>query len=347
MQSEKANIDNTFIRKVWITVGIVSLSVIMLLLFRTLFSVILFLLAGILMAIYFHGCASLFEKWFHLNSKIAIIISVLLNFIILGLFFWFVGARLQQQISELADTLPSTIENAEGWLTKYPAGQRAVDFLGTSGDSGKALSTVKTFFSSTFGILSDTYIILLLGLFFTASPTTYRKGVISLLPTAAKKEGRDLLDEIHQVLKAWIKGMLFGFLFIGVLSGIGLWIIGMPLVLTLALIAGLMNFIPNFGPIIALVPAILIALTQDVTTAIIVACIYTGIQIFQSAVTDPIIQKKMTSLPPALVIVGQVGMGILAGFWGVLLATPILVIISITIKRLYISRQKETAESEA
>jgi len=339
MQSEKANDDSTFTKKVWITVGIVSLSVIILLLFKTLISVLLLSLAGILMAIYFHGCASLLEKWLHLPSKIAIFISVLLNFIILGLFFWFVGARLQQQVSELADTLPATIENAKVWLTKYPAGQKAIDYLNTSGDSGKALATAKTFFSSSFGILSDTYIILLLGLFFTASPTLYKKGIIDLLPTNAKKEGTKLLHDIHKVLKAWIKGMIFGFLLIGILTGIGLWIIGMPLILTLALIAGLMNFIPNFGPIIALIPALLLAFTQDLTTAIIVFCLYTGIQIFQSAVTDPLIQKKMTNLPPVLVIFGQVAMGMMVGFWGVLLATPILVILSTTVKNLYIDRQ--------
>ena len=284
MQSENANDDSTFVGKVWITVGIVSLTVVILLLFKTLFSVLLMALAGIMMASYFYGCASLLEKWLHLPSKIAVFISVSLNFIIPGLFFWLVGARLQQQVSELADTLPSTIENAKVWLTKYPAGQKAIDYL------------------------SDTYIILLLGLFFTASPSLYKKGVIDLLSPKAKKGGNKLLDIIHKVLKAWIKGMIFGFLQIGILTGIGLWIVGMPSVVTLALIAGLMKFIPNFGPIIALIPALLLALTQDFTTAIIVFCLYSAIQIFQSAVTDPL-QKKMTNLPPLLVIFGQVAMG--------------------------------------
>ena len=339
MEIENAPEENTFVRKVWITVGIIALTVTSLLLFKTFFGILLLVLAGVLMAIYFHGCAYWLQKGTHLPSKFAVLASVLLNFIILGLFFWFVGARLQAQVAELSDTLPSTIENAETWLKQYPAGQKVISYLSNSGDSIKTRATIKTFFSSSFGILSDTYIILLLGLFFTASPKSYKNGVIKLLPSKAKNEGKKLLDDLHKVLKDWVKGQIFGFLFIAVLTGIGLWIIGMPLVLTLALVAGLMNFIPNFGPIIALVPALLLALTIDTTTALIVICLYTGIQIVQSAVMDPMIQKKMTNLPPALVIFAQVAMGILGGFWGVLLATPMMAILATIIKNLYIDRQ--------
>ena len=98
-------------------------------------------------------------------------------------------------------------------------------------------------------------------------------------------KGANLLEEIHGVLKNWIKGQLFGFLFIAKLTGLGLWIIGWPMIVTLALISGLLNFIPNFGPVIALIPAGLIGLLQNTTTAILVLCLYTFIQLVQSAVT--------------------------------------------------------------
>ncbi len=331
--------NRTFTNKVWITGGILSLIIVVLLLFKTLFSILLLALAGVLMAIYFHGCAGLLKKWLHLPSKLSVFVSVLLNLLLLVGFFWFVGARLQQQVAQLSETLPRTIDNAKQWLQQYPAGQKVLDYLNTSGDSGKTMTVAKQFFSSSFGILSDVYIILLVGLFFTASPLVYKKGIIKLLPPKAKSQGDNLLDKIHKVLKDWIKGQLFGFLFIAVLTGISLWIIGMPLILTLALVAGLMNFIPNFGPIIALVPALLLALMQGTTTALLVICLYTGIQIVQSAVTQPLIQKKMVNLPPALIIFGQVAMGLLGGFWGVLLATPVIAILMTVINNLYVKKQ--------
>ena len=130
------------------------------------------------------------------------------------------------------------------------------------------------------------------------------------------------------------------------MSGLGLWALGMPLILTLALLAGLLNFIPNFGPIIALVPAMLLALMEGPQTALLVFGLYTFIQIIQSAVTQPLIQKKMVSVPPGLLIFGQIGMGTLAGFWGVLLATPLVAISMTLVNKLYVDNQENTILNE-
>ncbi len=178
-----------------------------------------------------------------------------------------------------------------------------------------------------------------MGLFFTAGPSVYKRGIIHLLPPKAKDKGKELLDKLNTVLKKWLKGQIIGILFIAILTAIALIIIGMPLVLTLALIAGLLNFIPNFGPIIALIPAVLIGLLQGTNTAIIIVCTYTFIQIIQSAIEQPLIQKKMVNIPPALIIISQVAMGALGGFWGVILATPITAVLMTIVNDLYVKQQ--------
>ncbi len=329
----------SYTKKVWIAVGIIALVVTVIMLFKTLFSLILLILAGVLIANYFHGCANLLKRYLHLPAKLSIILSVFLNLLLLTGFFWFVGARIQQQVSALSDTLPKTIEQAKDQMKQNPLGNKVLNYLNSSGDNQKTMAVAKSFFSSGFGILSDFYIVVLIGLFFTASPFLYKKGIVHLLPPKAKDKGADLISQISEVLKRWIKGQLIGFVFIALLSGTGLLILDMPLVLTLALIAGLMNFIPNFGPIIALIPAVLIALLQGPNTAVLVICIYTGIQIIQSAVMQPLVQKKMINLPPALIIISQVAMGILGGFWGVLLATPIVAILMTVVNDLYVKPQ--------
>jgi predicted PurR-regulated permease PerM len=149
------------------------------------------------------------------------------------------------------------------------------------------------------------------------------------------------MEELRIVLRKWIEGLIIGFLFIAILTGIGLLILGMPLVLTLSLIAGLLNMIPNFGPLIALVPAVLIALLQGPTMAIIIICMYTFIQMVQTAITQPLIQKKMINIPPALTVFGQVALGMLAGFWGVLLAVPAVVIFMTVIQKLYLKKESD------
>lgn len=337
------NIDtkNNFPQRVWMATAIVALVVVLLLLFKTLFSTLLLVLAAALLAIFFHACAELLQQYLHLNSKLSLIIAVIVIILLVAGFFWFVGTRLQSQVQRLSDTLPATIDNARQQIEKLPAGQKVLDYLKSSGDSRKTMTIAKTFFSSSFGILSDLYIILLLAAFFIASPALYKRGLVHLFPPKAKERGNELLSQLKELLKNWLKGQIFGFFFIAVLTGIGLWALGMPLVLTLALIAGLLNFIPNFGPVIALVPAVLIALTIGQTTAILVACLYTFIQVVQSAVTQPLIQKKMVDIPPALVIFGQVAMGLLAGFWGVLLATPLIAILMKLVNKLYVEKQAD------
>jgi predicted PurR-regulated permease PerM len=113
----------------------------------------------------------------------------------------------------------------------------------------------------------------------------------------------------------------------------------MPLVFTLALIAGLLNFVPNFGPFIALIPGVLIALMKDPSTALIVVFIYLGVQIIQSAVLQPIVQQKMVNIPPALTIFAQVAFGLLGGVWGVVMATPIVALLIKTVNNLYVEQQ--------
>lgn len=330
-----------FTKKVWIAGGILTLITILLLLFKTLFSVLLLTLAAILLAVYFLGCGGFFQRIFNLSRGWGLAVSIGVNILLLTAFFWFVGARLENQISEMSETFPKTIENGKEYLQQSKLGRKVLDYLNFSGNSQKTISVVKQFFSSSFGIISDLYIIILLAAFFIAGPQTYRKGIVKLLPVPAKEKGESLLDELYNVLKKWIKAQLFGFLFIAVLTGLGLWILGMPMILTLALIAGILNFIPNFGPIIALIPAGLLGLMQGTETAILVVCLYTFIQVVQSAVTQPLIQKKMVNLPPALVIFGQVAMGLLGGFWGVLLAAPIVTIIMTVVNKLYVEKNNQ------
>lgn len=329
---------HSFSKKIWIASCIILFCITFVLLFKMLISTIMLVLAGVLLAVYFIGLAHLIEK-LKIPYKISIVLSVILNIAFLILFFWFIGARLEAQIGQLSDTLPKSIDQLKGKLDNTAIGRKTMELFHSSGDSQKTKVIIKKFFSSTFGVLSDIYIILLLSLFFVASPSMYKRGLIKLLPAKAQKKGIDILDLIHKKFKNWIIGKIVAFFFISIFTAVALYFLGMPLILTLALIAGVLNFIPNFGPIIALIPAVLLAFTIGTQIVIWVVVLYTVIQILQSALTQPLIQQRMVQVPPALVIFGQVALGLLAGFWGVLLATPIIVIIMTLINELYVKRK--------
>ena len=128
-------------------------------------------------------------------------------------------------------------------------------------------------------------------------------------------------------------------LLVFILTAAGLLIIGMPMWLVLALIAGVLNFIPNFGPLIALIPALLVALMQGPTTAAIVAGLYIAIQVAESNFITPMVQQKLINIPPALIIMAQLLIAPLTVGWGLVLATPLMVILIVLVQELYIKKQ--------
>src|SRR5690606_44568 len=110
---------------------------------------------------------------------------------------------------------------------------------------------------------------------------------------------------------------------VGVLTGAGLWLLGLPLAFILGALAALLAFIPNIGPVLAAVPAVLLALADGPTTVLWVIGIYVGVQAVESYLITPVVQQESVSLPPALTISFQLLMGVLYGILGLALATPL------------------------
>ncbi len=333
------NNESSFRKKVWIAVSVATLMFVFLYLLQILLSVILLVLAGVLIALYFYGVADIFQRKLHCSSKVAIILSVIINILFLAGIVWFVGATIQVQISELSQTLPSTIQTVKEYIGSSAIGRNLLQQFNSTGDSTKTLDILNRFFSSSFGLLSDLYIIFLLAIFFISAPSVYKKGMVKLLPEKAKEKGAKIILRINTLLKGWLKVQLIGMVFIGIATAVGLMIVGIPMVLTLALIAAIFNFIPNFGMLLALIPAVLIGLTHGGGTALIILGIYTFIQFLQNAIQQPLVQTKMIDIPPALSITSQIALGLLVGFWGILLATPVLIILIVLVEELYIKKQ--------
>jgi predicted PurR-regulated permease PerM len=333
----------TYLQKVWIAAGSVALLAILIFTIKVAFNVLLMVIAGSLIAVYFHGLGDAIERRTPLSRRICMLISVLGTFVIIGTLFWFMGAKIQQQVSAISQDFPALVTRLQNQIRQYPIGQKMLDNL--SGDnSQKITTTAQNFFRTSFGVLGDMYIILFLGIFFTLQPSVYKNGIIKLIPRSGQPKARQVITRLGLVLKGWLKGMMVAMLLIAILTFTGLSIIGIPMALALAVIAGILNFIPNFGPIMAMVPAVLLGLTESTQTAIIVAALYILIQTLESNVITPTIQRRMINLPPALLIIGQVLMGTLSGALGIILATPLLAITMVLVDELYIKNNNPEAD---
>ena len=338
--NEQPNEDGyTFPQKVWITGGIFSLIVIVLLLLKATFSVFLLVLAGVLIAVFFRGLSGLIESKTGWKTGVCLAISTLGSLVLVSLLFWLIGAKIQAQVEQLSNTIPSTIENAKSQLSQTTLGKKLVEKVSSPKAQQNLQSFARTFFKTTFGVFGDVYIVLFLGIFFTVSPQLYKNGLVELVPKKAQPRAEDLLNKIGENLKKWLKGKIFAMFVVFILTAVGLLIIGTPMWLVLALTAGLLNFIPNFGPLIAMIPAVLIALLQGIETAAIVAGLYIVVQVVESNFITPVVQKKLINIPPALIIIAQLLIAPLTGGWGLLLATPLMVILIVIVQELYIKKQ--------
>lgn len=334
---------SVFSRKVLITCGIVIPIILFTLLFGSTIKVFILILAGAFIASFFRGIADWFQHKTSLNERWSLVVSIVLVILIIAGISWLISARVSSQMDEFSEKLPQAIENARDKLEETSWGSTITQNIpkepekifekiqGTQFFSG----TFKVF-SGTLGILADLYIVFFIGLFFLINPKTYIKGLISLIPKKGRSRAQEVIQNIDAALKKWILGKLLSMLIVAVLTGIGLAILGVPLPWALGLIAGILSFIPNFGPLLSYVVGFLFALLEGFDTALYTLFIYIGVQFIESNILTPMIQEKMVSIPPAGIIITQTLLAVLIGGWGLVLAVPIMVIFMILVKMLYV-----------
>lgn len=332
-----SNVFSDFSIKVIKATGIVLTMILLVALVLKGFKVLLLALAGILISIFFHGIASILQSKLPLKRTPALIISILLFIMVSIGVSLLLYPQVNSQISDLKKELPEAANGAKEKIEETQVGQWVIDQIKTiteqSEDGGKQITS---FFSSFFGGLGDIYIIFFLGIFFMIQPDLYKRGIIVLFPKPKRERAKEVIYTLGYTLKRWLLGKLFSMLIVGVLTGIGLAILGVPLALTLALFAAIVSFIPNFGPIISLIPAFLLALTMGADYALYTVLLYIIVQAIESNVLTPLIQKKMISFPMAMILLAQVLLGIFTGGLGLILAVPVIAIVMVLVKMLYI-----------
>jgi predicted PurR-regulated permease PerM len=200
-------------------------------------------------------------------------------------------------------------------------------------------SALSTTFGAATGLIGDVFstiiliiFIVLASIYFSVSAHTYRSRFIDAIPVAYQNEMSTLLDRIGITWNSFFRGQLSLMLIIGVMSWIGLTILGVPGAVGLAIVAGVLEIIPNLGPVIATIPAVIVALIQGSTylpispawLAIIVAIFYLLVQQLENSVIVPRVLGDAVGLPPLVVMTGVLVGTIVAGILGALLATPVI-----------------------
>ena len=339
--AEALNNGKNYLARVLIAVAVVCLVVLGLTLAYFTFDIILLIFAAALLAIFLHGLADILRKWIPLSEGwLILIIAVLLILIIAGAVA-VLAPSVAEQVRVLRIEIPRSAENAGQFLSQYGWGKTliaqlpSVDDVMAKLDAASVMSRVGGFFSTTVGAVGNVFVTILLAIYFAIEPRYFSTGLTRFFPFERRERVREILDAVYDTLRWWLIGKVASMLFIGVLTWIGLSIIGVPLALTLGLIAGLLSFIPNFGPILSAIPAILLAFIDSPISALYVLGLYGGVQVIESNVVTPIIERETVELAPALTIIFQLSLGAMIGGLGLVLATPLLAVVVVIVKMVY------------
>jgi predicted PurR-regulated permease PerM len=193
------------------------------------------------------------------------------------------------------------------------------------------------FLSSTITVAAGLFLILVLAIYVGADPGLYHAGLMRLFPHGARDQAGVVLTRIATVLRRWLVTQLVAMVVIGVVSTVTLLLLGVKAAVALGVIAGLLEFVPTVGPILAAVPAIAMGFLDSPEKALTVGLAYLVIQQLEGHVLIPILMKEGMDLPPALTIVTQAVMALLFGFLGLMVAVPLLAVVIVPVKLLYIA----------
>ncbi len=333
---------SAFTKKILIVVAIVTLTIILVWMLTYIFDVILLLFAAILLAIFLRGLADLLRRYTRLSEGLSVLAVSVILLIVLGGAIALLAPSVAEQVRHLRDELPKSAQQASAYISQFGWGRTVIEQLPSTDeimqkiDTSTLLTRVGGYFSSTVGAIGNFFITILLAIYLATEPRFYADGFSKLFPKSMRPRTYEILAEIGDTLSWWLIGKVASMVFIGLLTWIGLYILGVPLSLTLGLIAGLLSFIPNFGPIFSAVPAILLGFIDSPIKALYVLILFIIVQIIESNVVTPMIERRTVEMPPALTVIAQLALGILIGGLGLVLATPLLVVVMVLVQMVYI-----------
>ena len=253
----------------------------------------------------------------------------------------FFGATMQSEFAELGTRLPAAWADLEVRIRTSSLGASILERAQGVAPSGQAIVNAATAaLAAVGGAVSGLLLVLVGGLYLAAQPTLYSTGLLRMMPTQARGSVAETLDAISVSLRNWLKGQALGMLFVGIGTGLGLWLVGVPAAWAIGLIAGLAEFVPYLGIFIAAIPAVVLGFGQGTDTGLWTIGVLIAVQQLQGNLVMPLLQNRMVDLPPAVTIFGIIAAGILFGIPGVLLATPLTIVVLVLVRRLYLKEDK-------
>jgi predicted PurR-regulated permease PerM len=331
--------DAPFVRRVLIAVAIAAAF----LLLWKLRGVLALLFGAVMVATIFRAIADLLEKHLRLPERLAVLLSVLIIVGVIAGVIWSIGSQVSAQSEEVAQALPQAAQIIDERLSTMGLGHPVSQWMHDLHSGGGLIGgNLKSFLSSITLSAASFLIVFFGGIFLAAQPRLYGIGLIKLVPPTRRRLVAEAMAESDHALRLWLKGQLWAMVLIFLLSWLGLWLLGVPSSLVLALISGVLEFIPYAGAITSSIPAIMVALVQSPQLALWVVGLYVLVHHVEAYLIQPVIQQFAVEIPAVITLFALLAFGLLFGFLGILLAAPLAVVTYVLVKRLYVIEALDT-----
>jgi predicted PurR-regulated permease PerM len=296
--------------------------------------------AGCIGAVLLDGMARPCAERLHLPREAAVIGCALLGLAALGLALALEGPLLVSQAGELLARLPDLLSGVRHQLSGNAVGQEVLTAVkGTGGSrsmASYAFGSLAGLFSTAVGMATGLFTVVALSLFLALQPERYLGALLQLLPPERRARAREIGGQIGRAIRWWMAGRVVAMVIVALLTLAGLIALGIALPVALALLAGVFTFVPYLGPVLAAVPAIAVAAPAGLQGVVGVVALYSAVQLLENYLVTPVVQGNAVSLPPAILLLAQLLLGVMLGFLGLLLATPLAVGIGVLVQTLYV-----------
>lgn len=323
--------DLTFVRRAFIIIALAALTGVL----WALADILLLLFGSILFAVLLHTAGSVPQKLLGLGHRASLLAGGVVAIVVVGGAAAYLGPALVHEIRSVIVVLPQAADRIAGNLQ---LGSLASVFSdGTAASALGSLATRVIAWSSTIvGAIASLLLIIFGGIYLAVNPRLYRDGLVKLFPRRVQPNVDATLDDAGAALQFWLQGQLLAMFLVGTFTGLGLYLVGVPSALALGFLAGIAEFVPIVGPIVAAVPAVLIASTVNTQTALLALSVLVVVQQVESNLITPLIADRMVSIAPAVALFAIVAIGVLLGPIGLVFGFPLAIVCDVVIRRLYV-----------
>ncbi len=329
--------DAVFMRRAVISLILLSFFILGILFLIYTSKMLLLIFSGIILSVPLSFSSDILSSRFRIPRPAALLtVSLLLIFSLL-LFIVPAVPLLYKQAAKLMKSLPVAFDTLYQQSLEFPWTEPFREYL-ENPVSQIDLSSINLphFFSGTLEIIAYPLIIFAIAVYLASDPSLYVRGFLRLFPVRKRGRIHDVLRELNYILRWWLFGQSISMLILGISTASFLYFMDVPMALFLGILTAAMTFIPNLGPVIAGVPTVLTAFTVSPATALIVFLFYVVLQNIEGFIITPNIHSRIISMPPVLILSAQVLLAVLTGIPGVILAMPLVAVIMVLIRRLYI-----------